>query len=109
MPDLSRENLEPYLSALLGNPVRILRLSVLGETVDTGAIKGYGYGMPVLVEYEWNGMRKKSVLETLSPGPYGHDHMSDRAQMLLWDYQAFNRLPRHTRSIDVGAFQKGGA
>src|SRR5512146_41887 len=109
MPDLSRENLEPYLSAVLGNPGRILRLSVLGETVDTGAIKGYGYGMPVLVEYEGNGMRKKSVLETLSPGPYAHDHMSDRAQMLLWDYQAFNRLPRHTRSIDVGAFQKGGA
>jgi hypothetical protein len=109
MPDLSRENLEPYLSALLKKPVRVLRLSLLGEKIETGAIKGYGYGMPVLVEYEAAGKRGKSVLETIPPGPYGHDHMADRAQMLLWDFHAFNRLPRHARSIDVGAFQKEGA
>jgi len=39
MPDLSRENLEPYLSALLKKPVRVLRLSLLGEKIETGAIK----------------------------------------------------------------------
>ena len=109
MPDLSRENLEPYLSALLMKPVRVLRLSLLGEKIETGAIKGYGYGMPVLVEYEIAGQRRKSVLETLSPGPYGHEHMSDRAQMLLWDFQSYNSLPRNARSLDVGAFQKEGA
>jgi hypothetical protein len=108
MFDLSRENLEPYLSSLLSRTVRVLRLSLLGEKVETGAIKGYGYGMPVLVEYEVDGLRRKSVLETISPGPYGHEHMADRAQMLLWDFHAFNRLPRHARSIDVGAFQKEG-
>src|SRR3972149_7776275 len=105
MPDLSRENLEPYLSALLMNPVRVLRLSLLGEKIEAGAIKGYGYGMPVLVEYEVDGQRRKSVLETLSPGPYGHDHMADRAPMLLWALQAYNTLPRHARSLDIGAFQ----
>ena len=109
MPDLSRENLEPYLAALLKKPVRVHRLSLLGEKIGTGAIKGYGYGMPVLVEYEAAGQRGKFVLETISPGPYGHDHMADRAQMLLWDFQAFNRLPRHARSIDVGTFEKDGA
>jgi aminoglycoside phosphotransferase (APT) family kinase protein len=31
--------------------------------------------------------------------------MSDRAQMLLWDHRTFNRLPRHVRSLDVGAFR----
>ena len=108
MSDLSRENLEPYLSALLMKPVRVLRLSLLGEKIETGAIKGYGYGMPVLVEYEVDGQRRKSVLETLSPGPYGHDHMADRAQMLLWDFHTYNSLPRHARSLDVGAFQKEG-
>ncbi|MBI5418757.1 MAG: phosphotransferase [Deltaproteobacteria bacterium] len=109
MPDLSRENLEPYLSALHGKPVQVLRLSLLGEHIRTGAIKGYGYGMPVLVEYEVAGKRRRAVVETLSPGPFGHEHMSDRAQMLLWDYSAFNRLPRHARSLDVGAFQKEGS
>jgi aminoglycoside phosphotransferase (APT) family kinase protein len=34
--------------------------------------------------------------------------MADRAQMLLWDHSAFNRLPRHVRSIDVGAFCNDG-
>ncbi len=108
MPDLSRESLEPYLSSLQGKPVRVLRLALLGEKLETGAIKGYGYGMPVLVEYESGGHPGKAVLETLSPGPFGHEHMSDRAQMLLWDHDAFNRLPRHVRSIDVGAFRKEG-
>lgn len=108
MPDLSRENLEPYLSAVLGTPVRLLRLAPLGEKVRAGAVKEYGYGIPVLVEYRAGGESRKAVLETLSPGPFGHEHMSDRAQMLLWDHEAFNRLPRHARSIDVGTFREGG-
>lgn len=109
MPDLSRENLEPYLSALLGTPAHVLRLSPLGENIKTGAIKGYGYGTPVLVEYEAGGIRRKAVLETVSPGPFGHEHMADRAQMLLWDHDAFRRLPRHARPVDVGAFLSGGS
>lgn len=109
MPDLSREKLEPYLSLLLGMPVQVLRLSLLGEQIPTGAIKGYGYGTPVLVEYEAGGKRHKAVLETISPGSFGHEHMSDRAQMVLWDFDAFKRLPRHTRSLDVGAFLSEGS
>ena len=35
--------------------------------------------------------------------------MADRAQALLWSHAAFNRLPRHARSIDVGGFQRDGA
>jgi aminoglycoside phosphotransferase (APT) family kinase protein len=35
--------------------------------------------------------------------------MADRAQMLLWDYKAFNLLPRHVRSIDAGAFRNNGS
>ncbi|MBI5575111.1 MAG: phosphotransferase [Deltaproteobacteria bacterium] len=109
MPDLSREKLESYLSNLLGTPVKVLGLSHLGEQIPTGAIKGFGYGTPVLVEYETGGQRYNAVLETVSEGPFGHEHMSDRAQMLLWDYDAFKRLPRHTRSIDVGAFLSEGS
>jgi hypothetical protein len=39
---------------------------------------------------------------------FGHEHMSDRVRILLWSHQAFNRLPRHVRSLDVGGFQAGG-
>src|SRR3989304_9040410 len=34
--------------------------------------------------------------------------MADRAQVLLWDHQAFNRLPRHARSMDVAGFLHDG-
>jgi hypothetical protein len=45
------------------------------------------------------------VLETLRVGGgFGHDHFSDRAQVLIWQNSTFSRLPRHVRSIDVGAF-----
>lgn len=34
--------------------------------------------------------------------------MADRARILLWSHRAFNRLPRHARSLDVGAFDESG-
>jgi len=48
------------------------------------------------------------VLETTSPGPFGHEHMADRARMMLWDHAAYNTLPRHVRSLDVGMFDREG-
>lgn len=108
MPELSLEILAAYLESLLGQPVQVFGLSPLGEPLQAGAIKGYGYGEPVRVEYEVSGQRHRAVVETMHPGPFGHEHMADRAQALLWDHWAFNRLPRHVRSLDVGAFQRDG-
>jgi hypothetical protein len=109
MLDLDREKLSSYLESLAGKPVRLLTLTPLGETVTTGAAKGHGYGVPVMIEYEVSGERKKIVLETTSPGPFGHEHMADRAQMLLWDHEAYNRLPFHARSLDVGGVSRDGS
>ncbi len=109
MFNLDREKLSSYLEVLAGNPVRLLTFTPLGEAVSTGAAKGHGYGVPVMVEYEVSGERRKVVLETMSPGPFGHEHMSDRAQMLLWDHEAYNRLPLHARSLDVGGVSRDGS
>lgn len=108
MSDLSPELLAPYLETLFRKPVRVLGLRPLGETAATGAAKEYGYGTPVLVEFELAGEARRAVLETMSPGPFGHEHMADRAQMILWDHGAYNSLPRHVRALDVGAFRKEG-
>ena len=35
--------------------------------------------------------------------------MADRAQILLWSHAAYNQLPRHVHSLDVGGFSKDGA
>ena len=108
MAELRRQEIEQYLKSVIGSGARILDMKGLGEP-KAEDIKGYGYGTPVLIDYECNGKPHRAVLHTTSPGPFGHEHMADRAQMLLWDHKAFNLLPRHIRSIDVGAFLRNGS
>jgi len=105
-PQPERAAVERYLRSFLGKDVRVLDLRRLGEPEEG---KGFGYGVPVRVDYELaGGRRERAVLHTMGPGSFGHEHMSDRARILLWSHQAFNRLPRHVRSMDVGGFQAGG-
>ncbi|HET9764936.1 MAG TPA: phosphotransferase [Casimicrobiaceae bacterium] len=70
--------------------------------------KGYGYGIPLRVDYAVGGVPRRGVIESVRPGPFGHEHMADRAQQLLWAHDAFGRLPRHVRSVDVGAVRANG-
>lgn len=96
---MKREEIARYLSALLGVRVIVVALHVLGGSNEGGDIKSYGYRTPVRVDYQIAGSERKSVvLHTMSPGPFGHEHMADRAQELIWENQAFNHLPRHIRS-----------
>ena len=108
MPNLSRHEIESYLKSVIGLSARLVDLTVLGKTGQQD-IKGYGYGTPVQVDYDFEGQTRRVVLHTVSPGPFGHEHMSDRAQMLLWDHSTFNRLPRHVRSVDVAVFRRDGS
>ena len=109
MPELKRKEVERYLSAVLGARATVIALQILGGFHEGKDIKGYGYGTPVRVDYQINGgERKSAVLHTMSPGPFGHEHMADRAQELIWENQAFNHLPRHIRSLDVSGFQRDG-
>jgi phosphotransferase family enzyme len=109
MVQLDTEKVRQYFEGRFGGPVRVLGLSVLGQEPGAGELKGYGYGVPVKVDYELDGRRQSAVLETVTPGPFGHEHMADRAQILLWSHGAFNRLPRHVRSLDVGGFSSDGS
>lgn len=108
MPRLNRTEIERYLKSVIGPSARIVNLKVLGGS-EGKDIKSYGYGTPVQIDYDCEGKQRRAVLHTISPGPFGHEHMADRAQMLLWDHSTSNRLPRHVRSIDVGAFRRDGS
>src|SRR5581483_12465332 len=85
MPDLRPENVASYLSAVLGGPVTVRAMTPLGKSADA---KGYGYGTPIRVDYDSRAGRRVAVLHTISPGPFGHEHMSDRAAELLWEHRA---------------------
>jgi hypothetical protein len=108
MRDLQRSEIETYLKTIAGPSARILSVEVLGKP-GSDPLKGYGYGTPVMIDYEAGGKARRAVLHTVTPGPFGHEHMSDRAQLLLWDHSAFNKLLRHVRSLDVGVFRRDGS
>src|SRR5659263_301349 len=108
MPELTKERLERYLTTLFHAPVTVTALVSLHESKASGAAKEYGYGHPVKVEFTVGAEHHAAVLETTSPGPFGHEHMADRARMMLWDHGAYNALPNHVRSLDVGAFDREG-
>ena len=85
-------------------------MAPLGGAPSSKSIKSYGYGKPIRIDYQAAGEERRSaVFHTTSPSPFGHEHMSDRAQVLLEAHRTFNRLPRHVRSLDVGAFQSAAS
>lgn len=97
---------EAYLQRVHGRPVRAVRITPLGG--GRQGDKGYGYGIPLRVDYELDGAARRAVIESVRPGPFGHEHMADRAQLLLWAHHAFGALPRHVASLDVGAVRESG-
>jgi len=106
--EITREKLREYFSDLHDADVEIDTVSELGKGENDAAmkdLKGFGYGRPYLIKYKAGSKEKRVVLETLRvQGGFGHDDFSDRAQVLIWQHSAFSKLPRHVRSVDVGAF-----
>ena len=106
-PPFTPQALAAYLGAVHGAPVAEVRVTPLGG--GRQGDKGYGYGIPLRVDYTLGGKPRRAVIESVRPGPFGHEHMADRAQSLLWAHHAFGTLPRHVASLDVGAVRSGGA
>ena len=98
--------LKRYLGVVHGRPVDTVAVTPLGG--GRQGDKGYGYGIPLRVDYAFDGVPRRAVVETVRPGPFGHEHMADRAQSLLWAHGAFCALPRHVASLDVGAVRSSG-
>ena len=106
---MDTRQVEHYLCAVLKEAVTVENLELLGEPRGGTDAKGYGYGTPVRADYRTAGGDSRSaVIHTMGPAPFGHEDMSDRAQVLLWQHKAFNCLPRHIHAIDVGGFDAAG-
>jgi len=107
-----KEKIKEYLESKFGIPLRILSVKGLGlesKEKPEGEIKGFGYGKPYFVAFETGeGKIKEVVISSMRGNGFGHDHFSDRAQIMLWQHHAFNKLPKHVKSHDVGYFTKDG-
>ncbi len=109
MTELEIEKLREYLRSIYKVDVEIRYVGELGEKKERRKdLKEFGYGVPYLIEFTVEGKTKRVVLETMSPQGFGHNHFSDRAQVLLWQHSSFNKLPKHVHSVDVGAFTVEG-
>jgi hypothetical protein len=106
---LTRQALCEYLRSRFGPHVELLSYGVIGKESSQGEQKRYGYGTPVKLTFRIGRRVQSAVLETMKPGPFGHEHMADRAQAMLWDYDSYGRLPRHVKALDVGAFDAKAA
>jgi hypothetical protein len=96
--------LKRYLASLFEGDVALGEIRELHGDGEE-ALKEYGYGTPLLIEFQHDGQEEKVVLHTVSRDGFGHERPSDRASNLLLDHATFNRLPRHVVSLDVGAFE----
>jgi hypothetical protein len=108
MRRLRRNSLERFLRDRFGAEAKLLSATVIGNAGSKGTHKRYGYGTPIKVTFRMGRRVRSAVLETMKPGPFGHEHMADRAQAMLWDYDSYGRLPRHVKALDVGAFTAKG-
>jgi len=102
--------LENYLSSIYDARVKIFSVTTMDKKAEKPEkeLKGFGYGVAYLLEFKVGKEVKRVVFQTMRPEGFGHDHFSDRAQTLLWQHSAFNKLPKHVRSVDVGAFTRNG-
>ena len=107
MLKLEVEKLEEYLSSVYKASVKVLRAVPMGGN-GIADLKGFGYGVPYFIDFSVGGETKHVVLEAMRPEGFGHDYFSDRAAVLLWQHSVFNNLPKHVRSVDVGAFMSDG-
>lgn len=107
---LQVESVENYLTGLYGKS-KVTGISELGGMpveVEEG-IKGFGYGKPYLIDFEAGGKKMSVVLSSMRVQKgFGHDHFSDRAQIMIWQNSVFNNLPGHVKSLDVGYFSHNG-
>ncbi len=106
--ELKKERVEEYLSNVYKKTAKVVHIVPLSSTSSNADLKGFGYGIPYLIEFTVAGETKHVVLETMRPEGFGHDYFSDRAAVLLWQHSAFNKMPKHARSVDVGSFSKDG-
>ena len=108
MPPLTKQSLNRYLRSRFGPRASVVSFGPIGKESSKGLYKQYGYGAPVKITFRVGRSLRSAVLETMSPGPFGHEHMADRAQAMLWDYHTYGLLPRHVKALDVGAFAAKG-
>lgn len=89
--DMHRK-VEKYLKERFGSETRLFSMEHLGEGV---------HGTAYRMTFRHAGGEDRLIMKTLFHSRFGHDHYSDRAQVLLLAQANFNDMPKHVRATDV--------
>jgi hypothetical protein len=84
--------IQEYLKNRYGKNTKLLGIDRLGEGI---------HGVAYLLRFMHAHKEQRLIMKTLFPSGFGHDHFSDRAQVLLLANANYNDVPRHIRAIDV--------
>jgi len=96
------DQLNRYLEDRAGGPVQIQELRELrGEATGAAALKQFGYGRPLLVQYRTGGRQVREVFHHIRRNAFGRERDDDRAAAVWLDFQTFSRLPRHVPAVDM--------
>ncbi len=105
MIELKLQNIEVYLRKAFGDDARLLKAGDIGN-LDEQGMKGFGYGKPLLIQFEVDGTNKEAVLSVMKGDKYGHQFYWDRAAILMFQYETSARMERHVRPMGLGYVDK---
>jgi len=91
-----------YLEERYGEAVQILEVCQLGgEAMGADALKRFGYGRPLLVDYRVGDQKIQEVFHRIRRNALGRERDDDRVAAVWLDFKTFNHLPRHVPAMDM--------
>jgi thiamine kinase-like enzyme len=100
--ELLHSTIETYLRQWIGRPVTVEALQQLGaESTGAAALKTFGYGQPLLIDYRDNGERRRVVLRRVQRNGFGRERDADRVAEVWLNFNTFNRLAHHVPALDM--------
>jgi len=107
MIEIDRESLESYLRQNMGGSVKLKSIEGIGEW-GKQAMKEFGYGKSLKVDYEKDGHEESVVFSTMRGDRYGHQFYWDRAAIFMFEYDTSPRMDRHVRPKGLGYIDESG-
>jgi hypothetical protein len=101
--------LRDYLQTRHDKTVTLRQVQKLGgEMTGAAALKAFGYGDPLLVEYGVDGEIVREVFHRIRRTPFGRERDDDRVAAVWFDYVSFNQLARHVPAQDMLILNRQG-
>nr|WP_321257397.1 aminoglycoside phosphotransferase family protein [uncultured Pseudodesulfovibrio sp.] len=101
MIELKIESIEAYLKRAFGDDARLVGAGSIGN-LDEQGMKGFGYGKPLLLQFEVGGEMREAVLSVMKGDKYGHQFYWDRGAILMFQYETSARMERHVHPLGLG-------